>query len=156
LYVCDSNSDIALAGVPPSQVQPYKGGKNYTNVQFGKLTVYGGTFTAVDATTNKIIWQHQQGRADNCYSGSLATGGGLVFYGHTLGTFEADNAATGQKLWSAELDHGANASAATYTVAGKQYVAILAGGTSLGAFAGLTKAETAKEHGDTIYAFALP
>lgn len=156
LYVCESNSDIALSGVAPKQVQKFQGGKGYTNVQFGKLVVYGGTFTALDATTNKIIWQHKQGTGDNCYSGSLSTGGGLVFYGHTLGQFEADDAATGAKIWSATLAHGANAPAMTYTVNGKQYVAIYAGGTSLGAAAGLTKAQTAQEHGDTVYAFALP
>ena len=128
MYVCESNSDIALSGVAPKSVQAYQGGKGYTNVQFGKLAIYGGTFTAVDATTNKIIWQHKQGAGDNCYSGSLSTGGGLVFYGHTLGKFEADDASTGQKIWSATLDHGANAPAMTYTVGGKQYVAIYAGG----------------------------
>ena len=156
LYVCSSSSDISLEGVAPSKVQPFAGGKGFTNVQFGKLAIYGGTFTAMDATTNKIMWQHVQGAGDNCYAGSFTTGGNLVFYGHNDGTYEADDAQTGQKLWSMALDSGPNAPGITYTVNGKQYIAVVDGGNSILGALGLTKAQAAKNHGDSVYVFALP
>ena len=157
LYVCSSDSGLALKAVDPKQVQPFSGGKTFINVQFGKLAIYSGSFTAMDATTNRIIWQRKQPKGDNCYSGSFSTGGGLVFWGHNDGTYEAANAATGEKLWSLKLQSGANAPGITYTVNGKQYVAVVAGGNSiLGAIGVLSKADAAKLHGDSVYVFAMP
>ena len=95
-------------------------------------------------TTNKIAWKKDW--AQICASGSVATGGGLVFTGMANGTFLAYNAMTGEQVWSQKLDAGVNAPAMTYSVNGKQYVAIYAGG---GTFF------DAKLHGDSVYAFAV-
>ena len=105
---------------------------------------YGGTFTAIDARTNKIAWQKKW--SGNCYSGSVATGGNLVFVGRNNGEVQAYDATTGAQLWRFMTDAGANAPAITYEVDGKQYVAILAGGN---AFA------SPRKKGDSVWAFSL-
>jgi alcohol dehydrogenase (cytochrome c) len=61
------------------------------------------------------------------YSGALATGGSLVFIGHPDGTFSAHDARTLQELWSFNTGTGINAPPITYSVNGKQYVAVLVG-----------------------------
>ena len=59
--------------------------------------------------------------------GLLATGGGLVFQGTQESTFNAYDAASGDKLWSFDAQTGVVAPPMTYMVGGEQYVAVLAG-----------------------------
>jgi len=61
------------------------------------------------------------------FSGVLATAGNLVFTGHVDGTFSAYDAKTLKEVWSVNLGTGINAPAVTYSVNGKQYVAVLVG-----------------------------
>ena len=56
----------------------------------------------------------------------------------------------------AKSNAGPNAPGITYTVGGKQYVAVVAGGNSILGALGLTKAQAAKNHGDSVYVFAMP
>ena len=139
----------------------YQGGKTFIGISFGAFVTTGGTFTAMNMTNNSVAWQ-KTFAPDACYSGSLATAGGLVFMGQGGLSFEkglgktattggtgllvAYNAQTGDQLFSAPTAAGANAPPMTYSVNGKQYVAIYAGGSSFNA---------AKSHGDLVYAWAL-
>jgi len=50
-----------------------------------------------------------------------------VFLGHYDGTFSAYDAKSLQELWSFNMGTGINAPAVTYSVNGKQYVAVLVG-----------------------------
>ncbi|TRD11595.1 PQQ-dependent dehydrogenase, methanol/ethanol family [Erythrobacter insulae] len=59
--------------------------------------------------------------------GLLATGGNLVFQGTAGSEFNAYAANSGEKLWSFSAQTGVVAPPITYTVAGEQYVAVLAG-----------------------------
>jgi alcohol dehydrogenase (cytochrome c) len=61
------------------------------------------------------------------YSGALATGGNLVFIGAADGEFTAHDAKTLQQVWSFNVGTGINAPAVSYSVGGKQYIAVLAG-----------------------------
>ncbi len=61
------------------------------------------------------------------YSGALATAGNLVFLGHADGAFTAYDGRTLQELWSFNTGTGINAPAISYSVNGKQYIAVLAG-----------------------------
>ncbi len=85
---------------------------------------------AVDARTGSEVWKHQfPMRMDKeGTSGLLSTASGLVF-GANLSTFLALRSDNGEKLW--EFSTGGQISAApmTYSVAGKQFVAIAAGNT---------------------------
>jgi len=60
-------------------------------------------------------------------SGALATAGGLVFTGHLDGTLTAHDAKTLKEVWSFSVGTGINAPPITYSINGKQYVAVLAG-----------------------------
>ena len=80
---------MALGAIPPALKKPYVGGQGYTNVGFGKLVNFGGTISAVDATTNQITWQINTPSSAFCYGGTTTTGGGLLWYGTVDGNFHA-------------------------------------------------------------------
>jgi alcohol dehydrogenase (cytochrome c) len=61
------------------------------------------------------------------FAGALATAGNLIFLGHLDGTFSAYDAKTLQEVWSFNTGTGINAPPITYSVNGKQYVAVLVG-----------------------------
>jgi PQQ-dependent dehydrogenase (methanol/ethanol family) len=159
-FVCGGDSANALKSAK-NPFAGYQGGKTFIGVSFGAFMNWGGTFTAMNMANNKKVWQ-KRFAPEPCYSGSLSTAGGLVFMGQGGASFEkglgknattggtglivAYNAATGDQLFSAKTDAGANAPPMTYSVNGKQYVAIYAGGSSFNAV---------KSHGDLVYAYAL-
>lgn len=62
--------------------------------------------------------------------GALATAGGLVFTGEGNGWFRAYDAEDGKILWSFQAGAGVNAPPASYSVDGKQYVVVGAGGNT--------------------------
>ena len=87
---------------------------------------------ALDVETGNIVWEIPQvGVPEANYSGVLSTAGGLVFYGETGGSFAAVEAKTGKSLWHFDTGAQWKASPMTYTMDGKQYVAIAAGSTIL-------------------------
>lgn len=61
------------------------------------------------------------------YSGALATAGNLVFIGHADGTLTAHDAKTLKEVWSFSAGTGINAPPISYSVNGKQYIAVLVG-----------------------------
>ncbi len=84
-----------------------------------------GSLQARDPVTNKTVWEvpmHGFGNA-----GTMTTAGNLVFQGRVDGTFRAYNAATGEELWSFDAGLGISAPPVTYSVDGKQYIAVLVG-----------------------------
>ncbi len=87
-----------------------------------------GNVTAVDYNTGKIRWQVKT--AQPMIGGILATAGGLVFTGEGNGAFKAYDAQTGAVLWKFQAGAGVNAPPASYTVDGKQFVVVAAGGNT--------------------------
>jgi quinohemoprotein ethanol dehydrogenase len=61
----------------------------------------------------------------------MVTGSDLVFSGDWSGSFNAFDARTGKKLWSAPTQADVVAAPATYTIGGEQYVAVLVGARGL-------------------------
>ncbi|MBV9968986.1 MAG: PQQ-dependent dehydrogenase, methanol/ethanol family [Xanthobacteraceae bacterium] len=61
------------------------------------------------------------------FAGALATAGNLVFLGHLDGTFSAYDAKSLQEVWSFNTGTGINAPPISYSVNGKQYIAVLVG-----------------------------
>ena len=102
-----------------------------------------GIFTAMDMHTNTIAWQQQW--PDVCYSGALATGGGLVFVGRSDGRLTALDSGNGDMLWEFQTGAGMNAPVTTFEHQGRQYVVALSAGNL---FAGSVK-------GDSVWLFAL-
>ncbi len=60
-------------------------------------------------------------------SAVLDTAGGLVFAGDADRWFRAYDDATGQVLWEMRLNDAINSYPITYSVKGRQYVAVVAG-----------------------------
>lgn len=85
-----------------------------------------GNVTAVDYNTGKIRWQVKTPQP--MIGGILATAGGVVFTGEANGWFKAYDSANGSELWRFQCGAGVNAPPASYTVGGKQYIVVAAGG----------------------------
>jgi len=94
-----------------------------------------GELIAWDPIAQKKVWGVTTDLPFN--GGTLTTGGGLVFWGDLHGYFRAFDAKTGNELWKVLLGSGIGAGPITYSVNGKQYVAVVVGRTvSLAAFLG--------------------
>jgi alcohol dehydrogenase (cytochrome c) len=85
-------------------------------------------------------------------AGMLATAGGLVFTGKLTGEFLALDATNGKTLWQFQTGSSVNATAITYTIAGRQYVSIASGRG--GALANRYAAE-AVPAGGSVWTFAI-
>jgi len=91
-----------------------------------------GQFTAWDATTGKIVWSNKE--PFSVWSGSVATAGGVVFYGTLEGYLKAVDAKTGKELYRFKTPSGIIGNVNTWEYNGKQYVGVLSG---IGGWAGI-------------------
>jgi len=87
-----------------------------------------GNVVGVNIDTGKVVWK---ARTDQpMIGGVLSTAGNLVFAGEGNGWFKAYDAKTGKVLWQYQCGAGVNAPPTSYTVNGKQYIAVAAGGNT--------------------------
>ena len=114
-----------------------------------------GRIDAISVETGRTVWSWETRVAN--YSPLLATGSGLLFNGgldHYLRALDAD---TGQVIWQTRLPSQTVGGAITYSINGRQYIAIAAGG---GAVAGtqfsMTPEADMASGNNAIYVFALP
>ena len=63
--------------------------------------------------------------------GTLATAGNIVFTGEGNGNFNAFDASTGKLLWQYRSEFGVNAPPISYSINGRQYITVAAGGNKL-------------------------
>ena len=114
-----------------------------------------GTLNSIDLATGEVVWQVPFGNfpthpelgfgAVN-YGGPVVTKSGLIFIGATPDRkFRAHDTTDGSVLWETELTAAAFSTPAVYSVAGKQYVSIAAGGGRMG-----------PPSGSEYFTFALP
>ncbi len=143
IYIC---AQRAVSGYTRSGIEaPKEPGKSalgsvFTTTGFGSQTGY---FGAWDPTTGKIAWQKRW--PESCYSGTVTTGGGLVFVGRNNGELQAYGAADGKLHWSFQTGAGANSTVTVFERDGKEQIAFLAGGNALAATA----------HGANLWLFSL-
>ena len=119
------------------------------------LTPPWGRLTAVDMVHGTIKWQIPLGDEPLFHSnigmpvigGPMITASGLVFIAASLKDdhFRAFDSDTGKLLWSDKLPAGGQATPMTYTIGGRQFVVIAAGGY---------KGDTTR--GDYLIAYSLP
>ena len=107
---------------------PYPNGKLWLGGAFKVIASeeQWGNVVAVDYNTGQIRWKVKTPQP--MIGGIMATAGGLVFAGEGNGQFKAYDAATGNVLWSFQAGAGVNAPPSSYTVEGKQYIVVAAGG----------------------------
>jgi PQQ-dependent dehydrogenase (methanol/ethanol family) len=124
----------------------YPGGKLWLGGAFKVIPSekQWGRLAAVDISTGKMVWKADTEQP--LMGGVLATAGGLVFTGEGNGAFNAYSAKNGAKLWSFQCGAGVNAPAVSYSVNGKQYIAVAAGGNTQLDF----------KRGNSMFVFALP
>jgi lanthanide-dependent methanol dehydrogenase len=88
---------------------------------------YQGELVAWDVAHNRKAWGVKDAKFP-VYSGVLATGGDVVFYGTMDGWFRAVDARNGNLLWQFHTESGIVGNAITYLGPDKkQYVAIYSG-----------------------------
>jgi alcohol dehydrogenase (cytochrome c) len=124
---------------------PYPKGKLWLGGAFKVIPTeeQWGNITAVDYHTGKIRWQVKTQQP--MIGGILATAGGLVFTGEGGGLFRAYDSETGSELWRFQAGAGVNAPPSSYTVGGKQYIVVAAGGNT----------QLDYKRGNTLIAFTL-
>jgi quinoprotein glucose dehydrogenase len=119
-----------------------------------------GYISAIDLKTNEIVWKKRIGTVRDSspiplpfkmgmpmLGGPIVTAGGVVFIGATADNFiRAFDVNNGKQLWQGRLPAGGQATPMSYSINGRQYVVIAAGGH--GSFG--TKL------GDYVIAYALP
>jgi alcohol dehydrogenase (cytochrome c) len=91
----------------------------------GRITAHGALW-AMDVRTGKVVNKVQM--PDLSESGMLSTDGDILFNGRPDGHFVAYDSDTLKELWSFSLGTPITAPPMTYSVGGKQYVAVIAGG----------------------------
>jgi PQQ-dependent dehydrogenase (methanol/ethanol family) len=84
---------------------------------------------ALDIETGKIVWENPQigvteGKRN---AGVLATAGGLLFYGDPSGDLVAADERDGKPLWHFATNELIKTSPITYSISGKQFVALAVG-----------------------------
>jgi quinoprotein glucose dehydrogenase len=113
-----------------------------------------GTVAAVDLFTGQKAWDVPLGTfvpgkntGTVTLGGPIATAGGVVFSAATMDNdIRAFDAESGKEIWKYELPAGGQATPMTYTLNGKQYLVIAAGGHG----------KLGTKQGDYVLAFTLP
>jgi quinoprotein glucose dehydrogenase len=156
---------------PPGLPAPQQG-TPYGVVAFPWLSPLGlpcqrppwGSISGIDLRTRRLLWTRPFGSTyDNGplgmalhiaapagvpnQGGAVVTASGLTFIAATIDAFlRGFDTSTGQELWRSRLPTSGQASPISYTVDGRQYVVVVAGGHAL----------LRTPPGDYVIAFALP
>ena len=86
---------------------------------------------AIDIRTGDIAWELPQTGPANSWGGTLATAGGLVFFGEDSGALMAVDAATGVPRWDFQTNAVWKASPMTYMFDQRQHIAVAAASSIL-------------------------
>jgi quinoprotein glucose dehydrogenase len=113
-----------------------------------------GTVAAVDLFDGKKVWDVPLGSfipAMNTgtitLGGPMVTAGGIVFTSAAMDDFlRAFDSESGKEIWKYQLPAGGQATPMTYSIGGKQYIVIAAGGHG----------KLGTKQGDYVIAFTLP
>jgi alcohol dehydrogenase (cytochrome c) len=113
-----------------------------------------GRIDAISASTGKTLWSWET-EASN-YSSILSTSGGLLFNGGMDRYFRAFDQENGKVLWQTRLATSVAGTPVTFSVKGRQYVAIAAGSGHLSLLTRLFPKIDQPGAGNALYVFALP
>jgi alcohol dehydrogenase (cytochrome c) len=157
LYVPMVESCMDLIPAPPGERGNLTSGVNWfirprpdSDGKFGRVEAF-------NLQTKKVLWIKRQ-RAPQS-TGVLATAGGIVFAGSLDRYLKAYSAATGELLWQVRMNDVPSSCPITYSVNGKQYVAVVVGngGAQTATFPVLVpEIENPPDRGAAIWVFELP
>lgn len=142
MFVCAGERQAAYS-TREDTVQ-VESGDRYTggSMRFASVPATG-IVAAINLRNNRILWSQRW--ASRCYSGLVASAGGLLFSGRNDGRFTAMDASDGTKLWEFMTDAGVNAPPAVFEHEGQQYVAVLSAGNLI----------AGSKRGDSVWLFGL-
>jgi quinoprotein glucose dehydrogenase len=154
--------EVSGAGPPPPAMKYHLTGYNRFLDPGGYPAVLPpwGTLNAINLNTGEYLWKIPFGEYPELaaagmrntgtenYGGPIVTAGGLLFIGATNydKKFRAYDVSNGALLWETALPFAGNATPATYSVNGRQFVVIAAGGGK----------DLKSRSGGVYIAFALP
>ncbi len=144
LYVCANERPGFFRGGEMENDLPEMPGDSYIGGFFGNVPYPNhGILAAMDMHTNTIVWRQRWQRF--CYSGVLATAGGLLFTGQSDGRIMALDSSDGAVLWEFQTGAGLNAPVSTFEHNGEQHIIAYSAGNL---FAGSPR-------GDSVWLFSL-
>jgi alcohol dehydrogenase (cytochrome c) len=144
LFVCASSAATGFTGdVTPEFRPPVYGGRFGQGQSQTTRLPRTGIIAAMDMRTNTIVWRYRW--PEQCISGTLATGGGLVFVGRNDGRLTALDSRTGMQLWEFQTGAGMHAPTSTFAYNGRQYVLAYSAGNAL----------IGSPRGDSVWLFGL-
>lgn len=157
LYVPMVESCMDLIPAPPGERGNLTSGYNWfirprpdTDGNYGRVEAF-------NLETKKVLWIDRQ-RAPQS-TGVLATAGGVVFAGSLDRYLKAYDAATGAVLWQVRMNDVPSSCPITYSVNGKQYVAVVVGngGAQSATFPVLVpEIQNPPDRGAAVWVFELP
>ena len=112
-----------------------------------------GSVWAISAETGKVLWKHEQ-RAG--VLPLVSTGGGLVFGGDANGRFKAYDERNGKVVWEMNLGAPVSGFPISYSVAGKQYIAVTTGNSLVSNSTNRLTPELKPGAVGQVWVFALP
>src|SRR5262249_61661661 len=128
LYVCATDGTTSFS--VQAELPTPKANDVYMGGRFVQANADDrGILAALDVRTNKLAWRQQW--REICYSGSVATAGGLLFVGRNDGRLTALDSASGKQLWEFQTGAGMHAPVSTFERNGKQYVLAFSAGSAL-------------------------
>ena len=144
LFVCASSVPAGFTGEVDASFKPPEEGERFGMGQVMQTRLpRSGIIAALDMTTNEIVWRYRW--PDQCYSGTLATGGNLLFVGRSDGRLTALDSRSGNQLWEFQTGAGMHAPMSTFAHDGKQYVLAYSAGNAL----------IGSPRGDSVWLFGL-
>jgi quinoprotein glucose dehydrogenase len=156
------SKELASSGpLPPTEKYHLNGYNRFLDPDgYPAVAPPWGTLNAINLNTGEYLWKipfgeypelaaagmHKTGTEN--YGGPIVTAGGLLFIGATNydKKFRAYDSSKGTLLWETTLPFAGNATPATYSINGRQFVVIAAGGGK----------DLKSSSGGVYVAFALP
>ena len=125
--------------------------RNRDQITPGQTSV--GRLEAISVETGETVWKYEQRAA---MTSVMSTGSELLFGGDVNGRFRAFDQRTGEILWEVNLGSHVSGFPATFSVNGKQYIAVSTGATPNTFGLAMLTPDSRAGTANNLFVFALP